>query len=158
MRRRADPEAAEAVINTKRALLLLAPYLAWVIAVDLLFDSASPPDSNTSVPLWMVVGFVVSALAVAGVVLWYLIRRASGKVPEQRHHTYMAILVAVILSGFVDDALKGTTWLLLGGHPWWVLVPIYTVGYAVGWALLVYTANVLGRRDRSVDPRDRSAV
>jgi cytochrome c oxidase assembly factor CtaG len=138
------------VINTKRVLLLLPLYLVWVIAVDVLFASASPA-SSTSVPSWMVVGFVVSPLAVAGIVLWYLVRRASGEVPQQRHHTYMALLVAIMVSGFVSDALKGVASLLLGGHPWWVLVPIYTIGYAVCWAVLVYTANVLGRRDRNVD-------
>lgn len=32
---------------------------------------------------------------------------ASRKVPQQRHHTYTALLVAIMVSGFVSDALKG---------------------------------------------------
>lgn len=140
------------MINTKRVLLLLPPYLVWVIAIDALFDSAGSAGS-TSVPAWMVVGFVVSALAVAGVTLWYLIRRASGKVPEQRHHSYMALLVAIVVSGFVSDALKGVASLLLGGHPWWILVPIYPVGYAACWAVLLF---MVGRFDRRSSGNERT--
>ena len=136
------------MINTNRALLFLPLYLAWVIAVDVLFDSASPA-SSTSVPTWMVVGFIISALAVAGVVLWYLIKRASGQISIQREHTYTALLVAIVISGFVSDALKGLATMLLGGHPWWVLIPIYTIGYAVCWVVLGYAANVLSRRAQS---------
>lgn len=136
------------MINTKRALLFLPLYLAWVIAVDLLFDSASTA-SSTSVPMWMVVGFIVSAFAVAGVILWYLIKRASGQISIQREHTYTALLVAIVVSGFVSDALKGLATLLLGGHPWWVLIPAYTIGYAVCWVVLDYTATALRRRAQS---------
>lgn len=132
--------------DDERAGVILPLYLIGVIAVDVLLNSASPA-SSTSVPLWMVAGFVVSALAVAGIVLWYLVKRARGKVPLQRHHTYMALLLAIVVSGFVSDALKGVASLLLGGHPWWVLVPIYTIGYAVLWAVLVYTGKVLSQRD-----------
>lgn len=141
------------MINTKRALLLLPLYLVAVIAVDVVFDSASPA-SSTSVPTWMVVGFIVSALAVAAIVLGYLVRRAGGKVPQQRHNAYMALLVAILVSGFVSDALKGLASLLLGGHPWWVLVPIYTIGYAVLWAVLEYASN---RFDRARPRRPTTA-
>lgn len=65
--------------------------------------------------MWMFVGFAVSVLAVAGVVFWYLIRRASGKVPEQRHHTYMALLVGIVVSGSMDDAMNAVAAVLLGG-------------------------------------------
>ncbi|ODR15023.1 hypothetical protein [Mycobacterium shimoidei] len=139
------------MINTKRALLLLPIYLVGMIAVDVLFDAASPA-SSTTVPMWMVVGFIICALAVAVIVLWYLVRRTSGKVPEQRHGAYMALLAAILVSGFVSDALKGVASLLLGGHPWWVLVPIYILGYAVMLAVLVYATNVLSRRNRRLRP------
>lgn len=129
------------MINTKRVLLLLPLFLAWEIAIDALFDSGAATRSS-SVPVWMVVGFVVSALAAAGITLWYLIRRQGGKVPQQQQHTYLALLVAIVVAGFVSDALKGAASLLLGAHPWWVLIPIYTLGYAVCWAMLVF---MLGR-------------
>lgn len=103
----------------------------------------------------MTVGFIVSAVVVAGLVLWYLSRRAAGKVPQQRQHVYTALLVAIVVSGFVDDALKGVAWLLLGGHPWWVLVPIYTLGYAACWAVLVLMVNWLEHR---ADDRSRSSA
>lgn len=142
------------MINAKRILLYLPLYLVWAVTIDVLFDRASPPSSK-SVPAWMTVGFIVSAVVVAGVVLWYLSRRASGKVPQQRQHVYTALLVAIIVSGFVDDALKGVAWLLLGDHPWWVLVPIYTLGYAACWAVLVLMVNWLEHRadDRSGSSR-----
>lgn len=98
------------MINAKRILLYLPLYLVWAVTIDVLFDSASPPGSK-SVPAWMTIGFVVSAVVVAGVVLWYLSRHAAGKVPQQRQHVYTALLVAIIVSGFVDDALKGAAWL-----------------------------------------------
>lgn len=142
------------MINAKRMLLFLPLYVVWAVTVDVWFDSASPPSSK-SVPAWMTVGFLVSAVVVAGVVLAYLSRRATGNVPQQRHHVYVALFVAIIVSGFVADALKGVAWLLLGGHPWWVLVPIYTLGYAACLAVLVLMVNWLERRtdDRSGSPR-----
>ncbi|WP_083213410.1 hypothetical protein [Mycobacterium malmoense] len=142
------------MINAKRMLLFLPLYVVGAVTVDVWFDSASPPGSK-SVPTWMTVGFIVSAVFVAGVVLWYLSRRAAGKVPQQRQHVYTALFIAIIVSGFVADALKGAAWLLLGGHPWWVLVPIYTLGYAACWAVLMLMVNRLERRtdDRSNSPR-----
>lgn len=145
MHRTTDTGAAETMINAKRILLLLPLYLVWTITIDVLFDSASPPGSK-SVPTWMIVGFVLCAVAVAVIVFWYLLRRASGKVPEQRQHTYTALLVAIIVSGFITDALKGLARLLLGSHPWWMLVPIYTIGYAACWAVLVFMVNWLEDR------------
>lgn len=151
----ANPWSDE-VINTKRALLFLPLYLVWVLVIEGLFNSASPAGSK-SVPMWMVVGFIVSAVVVAVVVIWYLIARGGGKIPEQRHHAYMAILIAVVVSGFVDDALKGVAFLLLGGHHWWALIPVFTVGYAVFCAVLVYSANWLDRRTKGGE-RSNSAV
>ena len=140
------------MINTKRVLLFLPLYLVWAIAIDVLFDSAGPSGAK-SVPTWTIVGFIVSAAAVAGAVFWYLFKRASGEVPAQRQHTYTALFVAIVASGFVDDALKGVAWILLGGRPWWVLVPIYTIGYAVCWVVLVLVATWLGHRAGEVDDR-----
>ena len=140
------------MINTKRVLLFLPLYLVWAIAIDVLSDSTGPSGA-TSVPTWMIVGFVVSAVAVAGAVLWYLIKRASGEVLQQRQHIYTTLFVAIVASGFVDDALKGVAWVLLGGRPWWVLVSIYTIGYAVCWVVLVLVANWLGHRTDDVQDR-----
>jgi len=156
VRARTDTGAAAAMINTKRVLLLLPLYLVWTIAVDVLFDSAGP-SGGTSVPAWMIVGFIVSTVAVAGAVFWYLFKRGSGEVPRQRQHMYTALFVAIVASGFVDDALEGVAWILLGGRPWWVLVPIYTIGYAVCWVVLVPVANWLAHRAGDVADRRGSA-
>jgi ABC-type uncharacterized transport system YnjBCD permease subunit len=133
------------MVNAKRILLYLPLYVVWAVTVDVLFDSATPPGSK-SVPAWMTVGFIASAVIVAGVVLWYLSRRAAGKVPTQRHHVYIALFVAIIVSGLVEDAGKGAAWLIIGSHPWWALVPICTIGYAALWVAFVLMANWLERR------------
>lgn len=148
MRGRAAHPWSDQVINTKRAVLFLPVYLAWVLMIEGLFNSASPAGTK-SVPVWMIVGFIVSAVAVAVVVIWYLIARGGGKVPQQRHHAYMAVLIAIVVSGFVDDALKGVAVLLFGRHHWWALIPAYTLGYAVFWVVLAYTASMFARRDRT---------
>lgn len=139
------------MINKRRAFLLLPLYLVWVLVIEGLFKSGGSTDAK-AVPGWMVAGFIMSAIAVACVALWYLIARRGGKVPEQRHHAYLALLISVVISGLVDDALKGVAALIVPGPPWWVLVLVYAAGYAVFCAVLVYVANIFVRRTSSVDP------
>lgn len=136
------------MINMKRAVAFLPLYLAWAVGLDYLFDSASH-DSNRFVPTWIVVGFVASALFVAVVSMRYLVRWARGAIPAQRHHLYVAILIAIVLSGLATDVLKGIAALLVGGHPWWVLLPIYTLGYVTCWAVLVFVTKAMAGRTSS---------
>ncbi|MCG5432373.1 hypothetical protein LV457_08705 [Mycobacterium sp. MYCO198283] len=126
------------MISTTRVLLFLPPYLVWAVAIDLLFHSADRSNATT-VPLWMVIGVAVSAVGVAAAVLWFLIRRSSGTMPENRQYTYVALLAGVVVSGFVTDALEGLASVALGGHPWWLLAAIYTVGYAICCAVVALT-------------------
>lgn len=145
------------MINKKRVVLLLPLYLALVIAIEMVFNHARLTPGKP-VPLWLIVAFIATALAVAVIAIGYMVRRAVGKVPQQRHHTYMALLVAGIVSGFFSDALKGVASLLLHGQPLWILVPIYTLGYVVFCAVLVYTANRLERCTGDAQDRSSSAV
>jgi hypothetical protein len=145
------------MINKKRALLLLPPYLVVVIAIDMAFNHVhfSP---GRPVPLWLIFFFIATAVAVTVVVIWYLVKHASGQVPQQRHHAYMSLLVAVIVSGFFSDGLKGVASLFLRGQPWWILLPIYTLGYAVFCVALVYTAGRFERRRAGDYGHRKSAV
>jgi len=157
VRRRADPETSAAVINIKRSLLLLPAYLAVVITIDAVFIHTRLTPGRP-VPLWLVVAFITTAVVVAIVAIWYVVRWAGGKVPQQRHHVYMSLLVGIVISGFIADALKGIASLVLHGQPVWVLVPIYTIGYAVFCAVLAYTANRFDRHSRDTQGRSSSAV
>jgi hypothetical protein len=131
-------DSGSTVINARRVLLFLPAYVVWVVAIDLLFESADRTNTACG-PLWMVVGFAVAAVSVAAVVLWYLLRCNSGQIPQNGQHTYMALLAGIVVSGFGTDALKGLAAVILGGYPWWLLVAISTAGYAICWVVIALT-------------------
>ncbi len=155
MRGRTDTRAAAAMINVKRAVLLLPLYVAAMLAIDAIFHS-SHRNAGKSVPVWIVVGFIVSALAVVAVGIWYITRRAGGRIPQKREHAYIAILVGVVVSGYVGDALGGVAALLLGGKSVWIMAPSYAVAYVVLLWVIAFTVKVLDRRTGDVDDRSGS--
>jgi len=134
------------MINTKRALLILPFFVAAMLAIDMVFDSAHLKASK-SVPAWMVAGFIASALAGVAVGIWYVTRHASGKIRQKREHAYVAVLVGVMVSGFVGDALGGIAALFLGGKSVWVMVPSYALGYVVLLWTIAFTIKVLDGND-----------
>lgn len=144
--------AAEAMINTKRALLILPFFVAAMLAIDLVFDSAHL-KAGKPVPAWMVAGFIASALAVVAVGIRYVTRRASGKIPQKREHAYVAVLVGVVVSGFVGDALGGIAALFLGGKSVWVMVPSYALAYVVLLWTIAFTMKVLDGNDHDGAPQ-----
>jgi hypothetical protein len=137
---------AEAMINTKRALLILPFFVAAMLATDLIFDSAHL-KANRSVPVWMIAGFIASALAVVAAGIWYLTRHAGGKIPQKREHAYVAVLVGVMVSGFVGDALGGIAALFLGGKSVWVMIPSYALAYVVLLWTIAFAMKVLDGND-----------
>ncbi len=143
------------MINLKCALLLLPLYVAAMLAVDAIFHS-SHPNAGRAVPVWIVAGFIISALAVAAVGIWYFTRRAGGKIPRKREHAYIAILVGVVVSGWVGDALGGLAGLLLGGKSVWIMAPSYVVAYVVLLWVIAFTVKVLDGRAGKVDDRSGS--
>ncbi|BBN47212.1 MULTISPECIES: hypothetical protein [Mycobacterium avium complex (MAC)] len=67
------------MINLKRAVLLLPVYIAAMIAVDVVFKSAHIAPSKP-LPVWIVAGFIASAIVVVAVGIWYFTQRRSSKV------------------------------------------------------------------------------
>ncbi|PBJ29317.1 hypothetical protein XV03_24155, partial [Mycobacterium avium subsp. hominissuis] len=61
--RRCTDTGVDEVINMKRAVLILPLYVAALTAVDMVFHSTRLNPSK-SVPVWIVVGFIASAIAV----------------------------------------------------------------------------------------------
>jgi len=155
MRGRTDTGAAEAMINMKRAALLLPLYVAAMLTIDAVFHPFHRNVSK-SVPAWIVVGFIASALVVVAVGIWYITRRAGGKIPQKREHAYIAILVGVVVSGFVGDTVSGIAAIFLGGRSLWVMAASYAVAYVVLLWVIAFTVKVLDGRTEDVDDRSGS--
>ncbi len=94
----------------------------------------------------MAIAFCLTGFVVAGVVLWLVLRRATGMTPDLRQDFYWTLLLALGASGVTETAGKGLAAVLLGGCPWWALVPIFAVSYAVLWAVV---AVMLTRSSKS---------
>ena len=139
------------MINTKRALLILPFFVAAMLAIDLVFDSAHL-KAGKPVPVWMVAGFVASAFAVVAVAIRYLTRHASGKIPQKREHAYVAVLVGVMVSRFVGDAVGGIAALFLVGKSVWVMVPSYALAFVVLLSTIAFTMKVLNGNDHDGAP------
>lgn len=144
------------MINVKRALLLLPLYVAAMITIDVVFKSAHV-NAAKPVPVWMVAGFIGSTIIVVGVGIWYFTRRAAGKVSQKREHAYIAILVGVMVSGFVGDIVSGIAGLFMGGKSLWVMAPSYALAYVVLLWTITFTAKALSNRVDNVDDRSGSS-
>lgn len=133
------------IINMRRVVLLLPVYVALMIGVDSLFNSAGLTTKN-NLPWWLIIAFTVMAIAVFLIVGGFLVQKARGKVPANRERAYIGFLVALVISGFVDDGLKGLTWLLFGSRSIWLSIPLYILSYVVLLAVLVFILNRVAAR------------
>ncbi|EID17853.1 hypothetical protein [Mycobacterium xenopi] len=124
------------IINMRRAAILLPVYVVLMAAADSIFNSASFQTKN-NLPWWLIIGFIVVALAVFVIVAWFLTQRARGIVPVQRERVYIGFLIALVISGFVDDGLRGLTSLVLHSRSIWISIPLYIISYVVLLTLLV---------------------
>jgi hypothetical protein len=124
------------IINMRRAALLLPVYVALMTVVDLIRNSASFTVKN-NLPWWLIIGFTIVALAVFVIVAWFLTQKAQGRVPVQRERVYIGFFVALVISGFVDDVLKGVASLLFHTRSIWISIPLYIISYVVLLTLLV---------------------
>lgn len=76
------------------------------------------------------------------IVAWYLVQRSRGKVPPKRERVYMGFLIALLISGFIDDGLKALTKLIFHSMSIWILIiPLYIVSYAILLAVMVVVIN-----------------
>ncbi|GAB4897783.1 hypothetical protein LIX17_06715 [Mycobacterium avium subsp. hominissuis] len=79
------------MINLKCAVLLLPVYIAAMITIDIVFKSAHIAPSKP-LPVWIVAGFIASAIVVVAVGIWYFTQRRSSKVTPKREYAYIAIM------------------------------------------------------------------
>jgi predicted permease len=133
------------IIDMRRAVLLLPIYVALMVGVDALFNSAGLNTRN-DLPLWLVIAFTIMALAVFVIVAWFLVQKVRGKVPVKRERAYAGFLIALVISGFVDDGLKGLTSLLFHSRSIWISIPVYILSYVVLLAVGVYVLRKVAVR------------
>ncbi|BCQ09612.1 hypothetical protein JMUB5695_03062 [Mycobacterium heckeshornense] len=135
-------------INMRRAAILLPVYVVLMAAVDTVFNSAGFRAKN-DLPWWLVIGFTVVALAIFLIVAWFLAQKARHKVPVQRERVYIGFLIALIISGFVDDGLRGLTSLLFHSRSIWISIPVYIISYVVLLTLLVVIVDKFAAKPSS---------
>jgi preprotein translocase subunit SecY len=133
------------MINMRRAVLLLPVYVILMAGVDSLFNTASFNTKN-HLPWWLVIGFTVAALAVFLIVAWFLVQQARGKVPVQRECAATGFVVALVISGFVDDGLKALASLLFHARSIWIDIPLYILSYVVLLAVFVFVLNRVAQK------------
>lgn len=138
------------VVSVRRILILAPFYLAYMIFINIFFDSAGL-NSGNDLPIWLIVSFTVMSIAVVCVLAWYASRKARGKITVKRENFYLGILITVIIAGFVDDALKALASIVFKSSSIWVMIPVYLLSYAAMWvvASLVFT-RILKRSEDSV--------
>jgi H+/Cl- antiporter ClcA len=138
------------VINMRRAVLLLPVYVVLMAAADSVFNSAGF-STTADLPWWLVGGFIVAAIAVFLIVAWFLVQKSRGNVPVQRERVATGFVIALIVSGFVDDALRGLMSLLFHSKSIWLSIPVYILSYVV---LLTLVALIVNRfaMNPSTDP------
>jgi quinol-cytochrome oxidoreductase complex cytochrome b subunit len=137
------------MINMRRAVLLLPVYVVLMALVDSIFNSADF-DTKNDLSWWLVVGFTVAALSVFLIVAWLLVQKARGNVPVQRERVYTSLFIALIISGFVDDGLRGLASLLFHSRTIWVSIPLSILSYVALLTVFVLILNlVAGKPSRS---------
>ncbi|SKF72326.1 hypothetical protein [Mycobacteroides abscessus] len=121
-------------MNIRRIVVLLPVYVILMLAVNALFRSLHFEKPGLSV--WVVVGFVASALFSFGVLI-YLARHRLAHGPFQRDKKAFAIavLVAIVVSDAVDSVLYSA----LSIKSIYAAIPIEIFSYCVliGVALVV---------------------
>lgn len=53
----------------------------------------------------------------------------------------MAFFIALVISGLIDDGLKGLTKLIFHSMSIWILIPFYILSYAVLLGVIVVVVN-----------------
>lgn len=133
------------------AALLLPVYVALMVGADTFFNSAGL-NTSTDLPLWLIVAFTVMALAVFLIVAWFVTQKARGKVPVKRERFYMGILIALIVSSFIDDGLKGLASLLFHTRSIWIMIPMYILSYVALLAVLAVVLNKMTAKSEGSSP------
>lgn len=144
------------VINMRRAALFLPVYVVLMLSTDAFFKKAGL-NAKGDLPLWLIVAFTITALSVFLIVAWFVTQKARGKIPVKRERVYMGFLVALIVSGFVDDGLRGLAWIFFHSKSIWIMIPMYILSYVALLAVLVFTLNKVAAKSDDAPPNN-SAV
>jgi H+/Cl- antiporter ClcA len=128
------------IINMRRTVLLLPVYVVLMAAVDSVFNSAGFNRKN-DLPWWLTVGFTIAAIAVFLIAAWFLVQKARGNVPVQRERAATGFLIALIISGFVDDDLRALASLVFHSKSIWISIPVYILSYVVLLTLVALMVN-----------------
>ena len=137
------------VINARRILAIAPFYLAYMILVNLFFDSAGLNTGN-DLPVWLIVAFTAMSIAVVCVLAWYVSQKGRHKIAVKRENFYLGILITVVVAGSVNDALKALASIVFKSSSIWVMIPVYMLSYAALWvvASIVFT-KILKRSEAS---------
>lgn len=138
------------------ATLLLPVYVALMIGADTFFNSAGL-NTNIDLPLWLIIAFTGMALTVFLIVAWFVTQKARGKVPFKRERFYMGILIALIVSGFIDDGLKGLASLLFHAKSIWIMIPMYILSYVALLGVLAFILNKIAARSDGASSSNAAA-
>lgn len=144
------------MINFKRAVVLLPVYVAAMITVDIVFKSAHVTPTGR-LPVWIVGGFIASAILIVALGIWYFVRRDAGTITPKRENGYIAVIAGVGVAGFVGDSLSGVAGRFMGGKSLWVMAPSYAVAYVVLLWTIVLVTKSLGSRTDDVGDRTGSS-
>ncbi|QWY65443.1 hypothetical protein BJP78_27695 (plasmid) [Mycobacterium avium subsp. hominissuis] len=77
---------------------------------------------------------------------WFITQKARGKISVTRERAYVGLLITVVVSGFIDDALKGLASLVFHAKSIWVLIPLYILSWVVLLAVGAVTMSRMAAR------------
>lgn len=69
--------------------------------------------------------------------------------PVQRGRAYAGFLGALIISGFVDDGLRGLASLMFHSRSIWISIPLYILSYVALLTVLILVVNKVAARPSS---------
>jgi hypothetical protein len=123
------------MINMRRVVLVLPIYVVTMTALEVVFRKTGL-NTKGYIPLWLIVVFTLMALACFIIVAWFLTQKVRGKIAVNRERGYLAVVVAVIVSGFVSDGLRGLATLVFHGTPIWFRFRSFRMSYCSQWAFI----------------------
>jgi hypothetical protein len=133
------------VINTRRVLLIMPIYVAYMVCINVFFDSAGL-DVRNNLPLWLIIAFTAMSISTVLLLIWFISSKVRGKISVRRERFYLGILIIVFIADFIDDALKGLTSLIFDTSSIWVMIPMYLISYVALWVVIVIVFNKIAKR------------
>jgi hypothetical protein len=83
-------------------------------------------------PMWLLLVSLVTAAVAVGIMLWWLNRVGSGKVPARNVRDYEGFYVMMPVAGILSEALTIAVEIIVGAPSLWMIVPISALTYCLG--------------------------